>query len=194
MKAFSASVGITARSIVVRVLLSWCLAIAAFACGGADRVTPTDLLLGLTSHVSPEEAQRMLNVRQDNWRVIEDTKSSANDKRPPYHLLVVAVSNASSYGQRGEARLSFFNDRLMQIAFYPDDVSRFLRKLKEETGVDLEKSGVHKMASGAEAVARKDLKNAYSVVVSNPDLRKEHESWIRRYSESPLGDPRARAS
>ena len=161
--------------------VSW-LIFGLSACDGIERNKPTELLLGLSSHISLNEARQRIQVAPDNWRILEDTKTSPGDKRPPYHLVVATISNVKSYGVPGEASLKFFNGRLMEISFYPVDQTSFVRRFRDETGTDLEKSGIREMSSGAQVEVATDHKGRRYIRITNPGLRKEHDSWIRHYA------------
>jgi hypothetical protein len=98
------------------------------ACDGIKGNKPTELLLGLSSHISLNEARQRIQVGADNWRRVEDTKTAPGDKRPPYHLVVATIPNVKSYRKL---------PRQVDIQVLNTTVQTDLQTLRGEVGVTM---------------------------------------------------------
>lgn len=163
------------------VLVLPCFIFALFGCD-AQRVVPTtELMPGIRSHISTEEARKQIRSAE-RWRVLEDTKTPNDDKRPPYHLLGVAIDKYVDLEEPGTLHLQFFNDRLMSATFYPQNAERYLASLKEKRGLDV--SGAQTASAGGTSIQHAiDFRGQPYISYVDKVLQKELDLWIRRYSQ-----------
>jgi hypothetical protein len=168
------------------VLLSLALSIIAcdmarsedFEAVAAERA---QLAAGLLSYTSPSAARQSLGVDPTRWTLLEDTKYEGGSWRPPYRMQIVLVSDQAVDDTRGDLELRFFNDRLMETYFCPDDYTRSLPLLaKRYPGIATTQAlslGNHvelrigPSASGKQCVIWRDLR-----------LQGQLDRWIRAYS------------
>ena len=61
---------------------------------------------------------------------VERSSLAPGDRRPPYNIVTLAVVEYRHLGVAGELRLVLFNDRLMNVWFYPIDVDAYMAALK----------------------------------------------------------------
>src|SRR5438094_4487733 len=94
----------------------------------------TKLIDGLQSYASVEEIKRLF----PEWKVIENSGLKPGDKRPPINIYSVAVKNYSHLNCRGELRLTFFNNRLMEAWFIPDEFEKYIELLKKQEGISFQ--------------------------------------------------------
>jgi hypothetical protein len=136
-------------------------------CQPASEPKSVPLAIGVSSYISPQQAQQRIGAKAQNWEVLEDTKNDRNDRRPAYHRYVVVVAGISDHGEMGTARLHFFNERLSSVWFYPDKPNEYQRKLGGNS-------------SGVIVRLGKDHLGRFYVAFDDPVLEGEHSDWIKR--------------
>jgi hypothetical protein len=169
-------------TVAVRILVSIALAGLFVSCSERDVKTPTDLVPGVTSFLSYEQVRDQIIAGSSGWETIEDTRNPLNDKRPPYHLQTIANGNFMSLAETGEARLIFFNDRLMSVWFFPREPQRYVRKLATEKSIDLTSNKEVGVGFATRVTMGKDLRGRVYILFEDTRLQKEHTDWIRRFS------------
>jgi hypothetical protein len=111
------------------------LALAFFLCSCRDdktyvRVQPgTPLIDGFMSY-ERFESVRQTRLAALSYVVTEEAKLPKGDPRPPFDQLTISVPEFTHLGHPGELRLSFFNDRLASVWFYPVRPAEYLQKLR----------------------------------------------------------------
>src|SRR6266516_3086311 len=83
---------------------------------------PSPLAADLYSGQSLQAAERKLDMMAGNFEVLVDRKPLPSDTRPPYRLLVISKKGAQVGDQPGELVMTFFNDRLMTVQFYSENI------------------------------------------------------------------------
>lgn len=122
-------------------LLVFILGIALLSCGAQPQQTP--LLGNIPSQLGPDEVRKLIKAGPKDWVVVDDSLSKGNEKRPPFDILTIAISEYGDLGESGEARFYFFNNKLMATAFYPRNVDGYRKKLEDQKHVKFE---VHKQS------------------------------------------------
>jgi hypothetical protein len=100
---------------------------------------PTDLIPPLKSRMSVEAAMHKLKASQ--WTTIEDQHPVVVGGRYAWRSQVLSVGEREFYGQSGELRLTFFNDRLVSTQFYPRDLDSALAAVNAADKTDVGKGG-----------------------------------------------------
>jgi hypothetical protein len=143
-----------------------------------ERLPGEVLLSGFLSYATRTDVLASLG-HDVALRVVEDSPPVA-DGRPPFAIHTVEAQPMSCCGQRGVLRLSFFNDRLMEVSFYADEPDALFGTLREQGlaldgGGELER-GCVRITAGKDAAARR--------FVSWRDVRlvRQQRLWISRYS------------
>ena len=141
---------------------------------GAKPIEQGTLIDGFRSYETVEGIKRRLNSNPS-------TKvHRANNPHPEYSLVSIEVGGFLDQEQRGTVVLSFFNDRLMETRFYPDDLDAYLVALRPKIQIALGKrveAGPHvevwcyEEAGGRRYVAWVDRR-----------LSEEHNSLIKQLS------------
>ena len=95
------------------------------ACKGKDKkkFEPSKLAGELFSGQSLEMVEQRLDMMAGSFDILVDRQPLPSDTRPPYRLLVISKKSARIEGQTGELVLTFFNDRLMTVQFFPADLA-----------------------------------------------------------------------
>jgi hypothetical protein len=139
------------------------------------------LAAGLLSYSSPSVARQLLGVDSTRWTLLEDTKYEGRSSRPAYRMQIVLVPDQAVDGTRGDLELRFFNDRLLETYFCPDDYAEFLRRLAERyPGIATAQAlnlGKHVELRVGPSASRKQC-----VVWRDVRLQGQLERWIRAYS------------
>jgi hypothetical protein len=168
---------------MIRFVLAVCLASLT---GCADRESYTDraegipLLLGAFQSYSSERDVRA-NLGSQPVQDVERSSLAPGDRRPPYNIVTMAVVEYRHLGVAGELRLVLFNDRLMNVLFYPTDVYAYMAALKSrDVAVAADRAG-----SGSTALriwSQRDSRDRVYVGWSDGRLEDQSARWISRYS------------
>ena len=86
----------------------------------------------------------------------------------------------SCFGQRGVLRLSFFNDRLLEVWFYADEPDALFGALREQ-GLELDAGGEPERGC-VRITAGKDAAGRRFVAWRDVRLVRQQQRWISRYS------------
>lgn len=149
-------------------------------CGSATQ--PTDLVAGIKSYSSPEEVQKLVKVGSKQWKILEDNKTPPNDKRPPFHRLIISVDSFMDRGDRGEARFYFFNGRLSSILFYPSNPEQYKAAIEKSRNISLKLGVEVNLPNHMKVRLDKDHTGRLYVAFEDAVLEGELRDWIARYS------------
>ncbi len=116
-----------------------------------------------------------------SWEVVEDSHLGANDRRPRFDIYTVCLKGFVHLGQEGELSLHFFNDRLMESRFFPNDVDAFLAALAN-AGVDLRKQSEATAPPHTRLWTAMDYEKRKYVGWEDVRLADEMKYWIKRYA------------
>lgn len=86
----------------------------------------TKLIKGIESYQSIVQAKDQFSA----WRVIERSSLHPQDKRPPFTIYKVRIENYSHLGVQGDLHIKFFNNRLAETRFFPQNFSKYVDHLK----------------------------------------------------------------
>ena len=114
--------------------------------------------------------------------VVKDDLWSDGSTRPQYRVTTLRIARYTHLGVQGTIELHFFNDRLMTVAFTPDDLPVYLVALRTK-GISLDPARNAPFVIGRKVEVRTIRGHALSAVVwTDRRLSKEMESWVARYS------------
>jgi hypothetical protein len=144
----------------------------------------TKLISGIDSYQSIEEAKNKFPV----WQVIEQSSLSPKDKRPPFNIYKVSIKNYSHLGISGELQVEFFNNRLMETRFLPDQFEKYVELLvqKEHLKFVVNRIGLQETTISPHTrvwIYANQVEPNYKYV-GWVDIRLERELylWIKRYA------------
>jgi hypothetical protein len=169
---------------MTRIVLAVCVVLLS-ACGDREsytnRAEGIPLLLGeFQSYSSEQEVRAALAP----WRIqdVERSSLAPGDRRPPYDIVTLAVVEYQHLGVMGELRLGLFNNRLMNVWFYPTDIEAYMAALKRrDVAVTTELTG--RSSTGTLRVwSQRDFRDRTYVSWSDGRLEDQSGRWISRYS------------
>jgi hypothetical protein len=166
-----------------RIVLAVCVVLSS-AC--ADRESYTSrlegipLLLGEFQSFSSEQEVRTALAM---WRIqdVEHSSLGPGDRRPPYDIVTLAVVEYQHLGVKGELRLGLFNNRLMNVWFFPTDIEAYMAALKRrDVAVTTERAD--RSTGPLRVWTQRDFRDRTYVGWSDGRLEDQSARWISRYS------------
>ena len=168
---------ITCFSILILLLISGCSE-TKYNCQ-SDK--PKQLIGDFSSYQTLIDFETLLNEKADTLIVFENSRLSDSDTRPEFSIYTVIIPNFTMTIGNGKLRASFYNDRLMSVWFYPDDISEFEEILNSKYGISLNENEtiitdcvkIHKW---------KDLEGNIDFGWTDLKLSNDQNSWISKYA------------
>lgn len=129
------------------------------------------LMQGFKSHT---DYQYLISNSSDSevWKILEHTKNE--DERPKYDLLVAETDIRLQERIDGRTVLTYFNNRLMEVRFYPDVQSTQVDSLTTFDSM--------KESEGVRCWVATDIVEKIFFACEEVVLSKEHRKWLRKYS------------
>ncbi len=141
---------------------------------------PSRLIGDLYSYQSLQRVQRETGIR--SWMTLEDRRPLPSDTRPPFRILSIAVPGFKDSGYTGELHLTFFNDRLMRAAFYPDDIEGYKRAVEREQGFEFGGDEGANIDRDTHVWVGKEVGGRMYVGWEDKTLKREYDAWVRQYT------------
>lgn len=137
------------------------------------------LVAGLLSYASRDEVMPRLSGESE-VKVVEDVTRNKTKSQPPYQVYAVKLTSYELLNQPGQLLVTFFNNRLMQVAFYPAKFNDYVAALRA-SGVDI-KTGQELVTGHTTMWLGSDFDNIPYVGWADERLRKEQRRWLSKYS------------
>jgi hypothetical protein len=137
------------------------------------------LFPGYESYASREEITPKL-PRELEKEVVEETSLAKDASQPPYRIYTLRVSPYKHLDQYGALFITFYNDRLLQTAFYPERLDEYVAALKK-SGTGL-KFGQELVRGHTTIWIGTDFDNKQYVGWADKRLREQQRRWLARYS------------
>ncbi len=148
-----------------------------------DEFKPSKLVGPLYSGQSLETVERKLDLKPGDWEVLEDRKPLSSDKRPMFRIFTFSKKQFPLLDTPGQDMvLSFYNDRLMTVQFYPYNLDAFKAALQSQDGVALSPDGDSSVAPSTRIWVGKDPSKKLYVGFMDKALQAEHDEWMKKYS------------
>lgn len=144
-----------------------------------DREWPSRLIDKTYSYQSLERVQRETGIR--SWNTLEDRRPLPSDTRPPFRIFRISVPDYTDLGYKGELRLMFFNDRLMRVAFYPEDLAGYKQAVQEKEGFRFSDADDADIGRDTHVWIGKELDKRMYIGWEDKRLKKEYDDWVRQY-------------
>lgn len=158
------------------------LFLGASACKKKD-FQPSKMAGELYSYQSLETVERKLDLKPDDWDVLENRKPLSTDKRPMFRIFTFSKKDFPLLGTSGrKIIMTFYNDRLMTVQFYPYNMSAFKSALSAD-GTTLSPAGDAYIPPSTHVWLGKDDQGQYYVGFMDKVLEAEHDAWMAKYSE-----------
>ncbi len=168
--------GIIGMKGIVAVLLLTAALAGCRSSGG----TPSRLMGKTYSYQSLQRVQRVTGIR--TWQTLEDRRPLPSDTRPPFRILTISVAGYYDLGYVGELQMTFFNDRLMRVAFYPQDIEGYKRAVESEQGFQFSAEGGANVDRDTHVWVGKDQNDRMYVGWEDKTLKREYDAWVRQYT------------
>ena len=157
------------------------LLLASPACRKKD-FEPSKMVGPLYSYQSLETVERKLDLKPGEWEVLEDRKPLSTDTRPMFRMFTFSKKDFPLLDTPGQNLImTFYNDRLMTVQFYPYNMSAFKSALASD-GVNFSSEGDAHIAPSTRVWLGKDDNGKLYVGFMDKALEAEHDAWIARYS------------
>lgn len=136
------------------------------------------LFPGFESYASREEVLPKL-PREVEIKVVEETSLSRGNATPPYRVYAVSLSPFEHLGQPGKLILTFYNNRLLQTAFYPERLDAYVKALRG-SGVAVEFAA--ELAKDHTVIwIGRNFDNKEYVGWADKRLREQQRRWLANY-------------
>ncbi len=157
------------------------LLVSISACRKKD-FEPSKMAGPLYSYQSLETVERKLDLKHGDWDVLEDRKPLSTDKRPMFRIFTFSKKDFPLLDTPGQNLvMTFYNDRLMTVQFYPYDMGAFKSALAAD-GVTLSPEGDAHIPPSTRVWLGKDDQGKLYVGFMDKALEAEHDAWMARYS------------
>jgi hypothetical protein len=171
----------TRRLLFCAVVLAVCLA----GCkrrAEEEKFHPSPLASDFYSGQSLQTAERKLDMMAGNFDVLVDRNPLPSDTRPPYRLLVISKKKAQVAGQPGELVMTFFNDRLMTMQFYADNMTAARAAVEAAQKISLAGGSSHLEPSTRIWVGKDEMRRSYIGWIDKY-LQAEQDEWIKQWGD-----------
>jgi hypothetical protein len=147
-----------------------------------DDFRPSKMAGPLYSGQSLETVERKLDLKPGDWEVLEDRKPLSSDKRPMFRIFSFSKKDFPLLDTPGQNLiLTFYNDRLMTVQFYPYSLDAFKAALASD-GVTLSADGDAHIQPSTRVWVGKDPEKKTYVGFMDKALQAEHDAWMAKYS------------
>lgn len=167
------------RSTIVLALV--CLVLLS-GCKKKEEFNPSKLVGPLYSGKSLEAVERDLNLKAGDWDVLEDRRPLTSDKRPPFRIYTLSKKDFPLLGVPGQQLImTFYNDRLMTVQFYPHSLDAFKAALASRENIAFSGDNDANVAPAAHIWIGKDRDRHTYVGFIDRTLQQEYDNWVRTY-------------
>ncbi len=137
------------------------------------------LLPGFESYASREEVTAKLPSEAEK-KVVEAKSLTKDNETPPYSTYTISVSPFTHLDQPGKLLITFYNNRLLQTAFYPVKLDAYLNALRK-SGVALQFA--QELVAGNTVIwIGVDFDKKDYVGWADKRLREQQRRWLARYN------------
>lgn len=137
------------------------------------------LFPGYESYASREEVIPKL-PRHAEKRVVDETSLVNDGAKPPYRIYTLRIAPYAHLNQLGALVITFYNDRLLQTAFYPEKLDAYVAALKK-SGTEV-RFGRELIRGHTTIWIGTDFDNKQYVGWADKRLREQQRRWLARYS------------
>jgi hypothetical protein len=137
------------------------------------------LFPGYDSYASVEEVTPKLPLQAEK-KVVEETSLAKDASKPSYRIYTLRIAPYTHLDQSGALFITFYNNRLLQTAFYPEKLDEYVAALKKSgTGV---RFGQELVRGHTTIWIGTDFDNKHYVGWADKRLREQQRRWLARYS------------
>lgn len=143
---------------------------------------PAMLIDNFSSYQSIDEVKKRLEQVALLWQVREDSHLGQEDRRPLFDIYAVSVKGYTHLSCAGELLLFFFNNRLMETRFFPDNPSEYLSSLERYSKITLQERSEVLVTQYVRVWLAYDYTKRQYVGWQDIRLGEEQQRWIKNYS------------
>jgi hypothetical protein len=136
------------------------------------------LFPGFESYASLKEVKAKLPAEAE-IRVTEETSLAKGTSKPPYRIYTISVSPYTHLEKTGKLVLTFYNDRLLQAAFYTEQLDDYMQALRR-AGMGLT-FGQELVNGNTVRWIGTDFDNKHYVGWADKRLREQQRRWLANY-------------
>lgn len=140
-------------------------------------IQKSNLVYGLTSYMNINDVVKKLSIEPNEIIIKEDSSSPIQDGIPPFNILTAEIMNTEIEGFIGLMSVSFFNNRLMEVRFYPENTNEFIKTIK-----GLSMSNQVEMKPFTNIRIDRDYQKKDYVSWIDSRLKKQFLYWIKIYT------------
>ena len=177
-----------------------CLILVLVTSCGAESFTEVEsarapLISGFESYASRAEVMAKLSAKME-IKIVDHTSLAKNDSQPPYKIYTISIRPFEHLKHRGRLHLTFYNNRLEQSLFYPENLDSYIGAL-DQSGLRLRLG--QELARGNSVIWKgSDPDHEEYIGWADKRLRGQQRRWLARYDyrcrrriwRSPLGNSR----
>ncbi|MEW8026167.1 MAG: hypothetical protein AB2806_00300 [Candidatus Thiodiazotropha sp.] len=131
----------------------------------------------LSSYMSLDEVMTELSISEEHFQVIDDGQTSVQNA-PPFDVYTIRIDNYKDDFEKAKLELTFFNDRLMEIRYFPSRVEEYVRSIEGlSDGHEVLKAPFTRIW-----LEKNNQINGVYVGWIDTRLEKQFRAWIRDYS------------
>tara|TARA_B110000967_G_C18514745_1_gene378104 strand:- start:40 stop:558 length:519 start_codon:yes stop_codon:yes gene_type:complete len=157
------------------------LAILFQGCYGSENTctsnVPKKLIEEFNSYQTIQDFTDLVKIKTDSIILFENSKLAETDTRPEFSIYSIILPEYEVGNAIGKLRASFFNDRLVSIWFYPNNINQFDEKLKKKYNISL-RNGENKTIDCVRINRYTDFEGNEYFGWSDLKLVKEQNDWI----------------
>lgn len=142
---------------------------------------PQRLIGDIQTYMSITDFKTKFVQPTDSVEIFEDSRFPATDQRPEFSNYTLILHNHKLEGHKGNLKVSFYNNRLISITFYPDKLGEFVEYLKNKHSIELEEFSSEQMHC-ISITRYTDFEDKEYISWTDNRLRKEQNNWISKYS------------
>jgi hypothetical protein len=154
------------------------------SCNKEGKPKPSKMMGSLNSYQSLQDVERKLEWKPGEWQVVEDRRPLNSDKRPPFRMFTLVRKNWLQWRNAGDLQLTFYNDRLMIVRFYPQNLNSFTSALSAEDSVAFSPQGDSRIEPSTRVWIGKDEEGKTYVGWIDKVLQGEMDDWLKKYPPS----------
>jgi len=145
----------------------------------ADRA---ELIDGIESYQSVAEFVAWLKANSQDYEIEVADTTAGTSNRPPYRNVSIKLVEYEFMEHRGDLFVSFFNDRLMSVGFYPSHPDSFFRSLRANIGLAFGEKEEDLPSPNVRVWIATNHTGQRYIHWSDTHLDDELRLWIKRYS------------
>jgi hypothetical protein len=171
------------RAVQISTLL-FLAALLLASCNKEGKPKPSKMMGSLASYQSLQTVERKLEWKPGDWQVLEDRRPLNSDQRPPFRMFTLVRKNWLQWRNAGDLQLTFYNDRLMIVRFYPQNLESFKGALSAEDSVAFSPQGDAHIDPSTRVWIGKDEEGKTYVGWIDKVLQGEMDDWLKKYPPS----------